>query len=315
MERHDSAWLIAQRDVHRDLALWQDHAPSGKFVRLSQTSDISTQVPAIVERHIWESAQKRLEENKHNARRNTKHDYLVGRRVACAVCGRRMYGTSRTKNDRVYTYYRCSASRKRDVSNHVCASPTFRCDQIDGAVWQWLHGVLIDPDALALGLRLQRADAEKQLTAMRLQVAMLEEQRSKLQLQLERLLDLYLEGEIDKEQWLQRRDRLEAKRSALTMQLEESQQRLLENQVTDEQIRGIQEFAGAISSGMDAIEGDFEAKRHIVDMLDVQVTLGKDEDGDKAVYASCSIGPSELCIVSEDTRLCLPGDRNALSLV
>lgn len=165
--------------------------------------------------------------------------------------------------------------------------------------------MLVDPDALALGLRMQRMEAETRLIPIRQQVTMLEEQIGKLRVQLERLLDLYLESEIEKEQWVPRRDRLSAKLASHIEQHDKLQRRLTEDHVTDEQIRGMRQFTREISLGIDAIEDNFEAKRHIVDTLDVQVTLGHNDDGDKAVYASCAIGPSELCIVSEDTRCCL----------
>jgi len=128
-------------------------------------------------------------------------------------------------------------------------------------------------------------------------------QIEKLRLKEERLLDLYLDGRIEKEQWSQRRDQIANSLATLTSQLEDLQVRLRDNQVTDEQIRGIQEFTREISLGIEAVEDDFEAKRHIVDTLDVQASLGVDESGEKVVFASCSFGADpELCIEYETTH-------------
>ncbi len=276
---------------------------TGKYVKLSEPSDISTQVPALIERHVWESVQKRLEENRRTARRNAKNNYLIGRRVKCASCGGRMHGRSCPKNGKSYTYYTCNARRFPEKYDYTCNAPHFRHRQVDAAVWQWMQSVLIDPDALALGLTAQRAEAERLSKPLRQQATRLEGQIGSLRVQEERLLDIYLDGEIDKAQWLKRRGQIRSKLTTLTGQLEDIEERLQENQVTDEQIRSVQQFAHEISLGIEAIENDFEAKRHIVDMLDVQVSLGFDDEGDEVAYASCSFQYPELCIVSETTHV------------
>jgi hypothetical protein len=53
-----------------------------------------------------------------------------------------------------------------------------------------------------------------------------------------------------------------------------------------EQIQDIQEFAAKVRQNLETVGDDFEAKRRIVEELDVWVTLIV-EDGKKAVYARC----------------------------
>ena len=63
---------------------------------------LSVEVPAIVSRRVWETAQVRKKANQRQSQRNTKYEYLVGRRVDCGSCGLRM--ASRTSGPD-HSYY------------------------------------------------------------------------------------------------------------------------------------------------------------------------------------------------------------------
>ena len=66
----------------------------GERRRVPKAEWIAVEVPPIVFRQTWETVQARLKENRHRADARRKHDYLVGGRVTCGVCGLKMKGTA-----------------------------------------------------------------------------------------------------------------------------------------------------------------------------------------------------------------------------
>lgn len=70
-------------------------------------------------------------------------------------------------------------------------------------------------------------------------------------------------------------------------------------QITQEQIQDIQAFAQIISQRITATgeTDDFERKRQMIELLDVQVKLNL-EDGERVMYLSCALGQETMFIVS-----------------
>ena len=70
-------------------------------------------------------------------------------------------------------------------------------------------------------------------------------------------------------------------------------------QITQEQIQDIQAFAQIISQRITATgeADDFERKRQMIELLDVQVKLNL-EDGERVMYLSCALGQETMFIVS-----------------
>jgi len=71
--------------------------------------------------------------------------------------------------------------------------------------------------------------------------------------------------------------------------------------LSDDQIATITEFAQKVSKGLEIADQDFEARRRIVDLLDVRVTLAI-EDGEKIAYVRCLVDETSLSIDTTNTR-------------
>ena len=67
--------------------------------------------------------------------------------------------------------------------------------------------------------------------------------------------------------------------------------------LSDDQILTIEGFARKVAEGLKLAEEDFGARRRIIDLLDVQVTLAI-EEGQKIAYVKCLIDERELSIES-----------------
>ena len=261
---------------------------------------LPVEVPAIVSREVWEKVKEKRKYNKEMSKRNTKYEYLVGRRVTCGQCGSKMHGRP---VDKKYLYYFCPA-RRGEIADRQCNIPFFRADHVDGKVWEKIKEWLQDPDVLRQSLEKVKAKLEQKNQPLRDRLSVVDDLLTDNRRQLEKLLDLYLAGDFDKEMLTDRKNRLETtiasleqERADLTIQLETIT-------LTDVQIETIVDFAREVAGGLEKAEKDFEARRHIIDLLGVQVRLVI-EDRLKVAYVRWLVsGEEEESLSIEDTTTC-----------
>jgi len=74
-------------------------------------------------------------------------------------------------------------------------------------------------------------------------------------------------------------------------------QRLKAVSLTAEQIKDIKAFKAEIAQDMETFRQDFEGRRRLIEMLNVQVTL-KIEDEQRIVHVECYLGEKSLSIAS-----------------
>jgi len=258
---------------------------------------VPVEVPSIISRELWEKAQERRERNKETAKRNTKYEYLVGRRVTCGHCGNKMVGRLMSQK---YWYYYCPVHKGQRVEGE-CDNRYFNVAQVDKAVWSWVKELLLDPEALRRNLKVQQAKQEEANKPLHGRLAVIDDLLADNRRQLKKLLDLYLAEEFDKEMLTERKTRLEATVTALEKERAGLVTTLEATVLSDDQIMTIEDFARKVAEGLRTAEEDFEARRRIIDLLDVQVILAI-EDGEKIAYVHCLVGEAELSIVRTTSK-------------
>jgi site-specific DNA recombinase len=256
-------------------------------------------VPAIVTHKTWEAAQEQLAENRRRLRGKGKSGrHLVRRRVTCGHCGLAV-GAQTTTNQqkRTYWYYRCPASKRFGKYAHKCNLPLFTAVEVDDAVWEWLKNRLTDVEHLERGLWEIHEEKEELNAPIRNRLTVTEDLLVKNRAQLERLVDLYLSGEFPKEVLTERKMRLERVIADLESQKTQFMEHLASHSLTIDQIKTAKDLAEQIMARIDAIDEDFDLKRQLVEILDVQVTLAL-EDGEKVVYVICRLGDGQMFVCS-----------------
>jgi hypothetical protein len=258
---------------------------------------IPVEVPAIIDRATWEIAQRRLKENKKRANRNGKLQYLLRSRAKCGECSRSMR-LSVAKSGR---YYRCSRQHDKTVPTQCEHKTHYRQEIVDRITWQWARNLILDPQKLKDGWTSYAVELEARTKPIQQQVEILEEGIVKHQESLDMLLDLYFSGQFDKSILMERKQRLENMLSDLTQQRDEKVSELNNETVTYEQIKAVQEFLGEIQVGALEVDetADFETKRSLIDLLNVQGTMWF-EEGKRKLRLCCILG-EETFIVSQDT--------------
>jgi site-specific DNA recombinase len=233
---------------------------------------IVVEVPAIVDRPLWDAAQMRKKRNKRMAKRNKKREYLLSGLIRCG-CGWAMCGHV---NNRNRVYYRCSHWRNRHagIEKRECYARAVRADAIEPDVWESL--VMIFSDLKQLEDRLLKAQAEEleamapkrsDLEAVNAMIAETERDASEIARELVRQSGAVKRAlELEAETVNSRHEKLITRQGQL--QVEISQQ-----QITDTAIRDTVSFAADMRQGLD--HATFSVKRRLLETLDLQVTVSE----------------------------------------
>jgi len=146
--------------------------------------------------------------------------YLLGGLLTCGQCGRRMHGNTVTEGAR----YRCGGRLAPEKADWCHFSRN--ADALDARVWDALVAVILDPDTLRftakasiLGIDARRVDAATEHVEQTRALAKVTASRN-------RLLDLYVDGRLDRADLDAREPGLKAEIERLTRAVAEARARL-----------------------------------------------------------------------------------------
>ena len=91
--------------------------------------------PAIIDKETFAKAQAKLERNKQQRIRETKHPYLLAGVLYCGSCGRKIRPAHEPLKYGMYFYYQCNAVSLKDRS---CTNHSVSSDVVDTMVWEKL---------------------------------------------------------------------------------------------------------------------------------------------------------------------------------
>jgi site-specific DNA recombinase len=231
---------------------------------------ITIPVPALVDPALFDAVQEQLAENKRRARIPEKGSrYLLQGLLACAKCG---YAYCGRTNDARNAYYRCAGAMNlpRHGFERLCWNKELRMDQADVAVWQEICQLLEEPERLEQEYR-QRLQPQQKATEHEGMLA----QMGKLRRGIARLIDGYVDGLIDKQEFEPRVTRMRER----LQHLEEQVQRLKEESEVEEELRLIlgrlETFAAKVKDGLQC--ADFQTRREIIRALVKRVEVDEQQ--------------------------------------
>ena len=167
-------------------------------------------VPALVDPELFRAAHAQLEENRSRTRQGRRRPgYLLQGITCCAKCGYAYYGKTirqlgagRQMKD--FIYYRCSGSDGyRFGGEAICRNHQVQGKFLETTVWEEVCELLRNPRRLEQ----EHEGGGSSMDASLERVEILKAQRLKLQHAMERLIDGFTEGLIEKEQFTRRMDK------------------------------------------------------------------------------------------------------------
>lgn len=238
---------------------------------------ISIPVPPLVEASLFESVQEQLEENRKRMRTSRRGArYLLQGLLVCGSCGYAFYGkplspSARKGHVREYAYYRCiGCDAYRFGGERICNNKQLRTDLLDLAVWKEVAQLLADPTRLEQEYRrrLEPVESGREIKAVETQI-------KKLTQGLERLIDSYADGVIERAEMEPRVSRLRER----IVHLEEQTRDLGEAAAAEAEIRlvmgRIEDFAKSVEGGLG--QADWTKKREIIRAVVKRVEIFKEQ--------------------------------------
>lgn len=273
-------------DGHESTRVSKAKRGLGKQVARSRDEWVSVPVPSIITQEEYELAQERLLKNVALCIRNTKHDYLMGRRLTCAKCGYSAVGMTR----RNIGYYRCNGAWQKPK---VCDVSNYHVDAVDTAVWAWICDLLGNPEKIKQGLQELQEDSLAPKKSLEDRNIIIQEQLDEAQDKLNKIIDLYLNRVFTEDVLLLKKAEIESTIHHLQSELTEISSHLHNQDVSAEQFADIEAFCKEIQSRLSG--ATFEEKRQLIDFLDVHGKLALEND-EKVVYVKCQIGKQQLSV-------------------
>jgi hypothetical protein len=254
----------------------------GKHKRNYDTDTyVGVPVPRVVDEALYQAVQKKLDEGKIMSPRGAKYEALVGRRIKCE-CGFTLqsypsYKKHTRKDGTEVAYknhrYTCPGRSRILGASHKCDMPTVDVEYIDKVVWSWLKEEIANPEILQRKLEeIQEGQARGQ-AGLQADLQTLYEHRAQLEVELKQLGKLYttempkhiVEGLISEQ----------SHKLQLTNDEIRKRESEKDDPLTTDTITTLVGLSWQLSEHMAAIEDNYDAKRVVVDNLDVRVELVK----------------------------------------
>jgi site-specific DNA recombinase len=251
--------------------------PTGKAATPPE-DQVPIAVPAIVEPELFAAVQQRLAEHrKHPGCVAQQPRYLLSGLVVCQRCGYAYRGRALAKTKAGHRcYYRCYGTEAERFPGgvRICGNPSIRVDRLDEAVWSDVRGLLLEPERLAQEFerRLSRESRGEETTRSS---RSLEKLIGQVQRRMGRLVDMYADGYIEKDQFQRDMD-ISRKRMS---ELESERRAMQEEEDQREGLRlvlgRIEEFSQQVRAGLDTSDG--VTRRRIICALVQKVVIDAEE--------------------------------------
>ncbi len=240
----------------------------------------AVEVPAIINRIVYDYARQRLTENKERRGKRKAGEYLLSKRITCSKCGRKMAGTKIKAREQSWEYYYCPSNRKEDIWGD-CDQKYIRKKLVDDTVWNWLQGILSDKNKLKEELDAIEARKGSKNTLLQKQLEAANQQIQTLEQELKDLLNLakglksggraYAAVMTDIERVEDTITKLEAQQQQIKTQIEGIA-------LTEEKRKQLEFYAAKVAEGVEVANIDFDLRRQIIETLDLSVNVHNEEE-------------------------------------
>ncbi|MCG3207114.1 MAG: hypothetical protein FOGNACKC_00714 [Anaerolineae bacterium] len=289
-EAYTGTWYFGKRNVTKT-----KQRVNGRSQYITNHNDrdswVPVEIPAIIDHETFTACKIKLDINKQRAKRNTKHEYLLQKRINCQ-CKKAMNVLTRqiTREEKkyVYAYYFCSGSSIDTIDGKTCTTPRVNATLIDNAIWNWIKRLLSDPEYLCQIIDEYIANHLHDISPLKRELENAEQQIKTTQAKRDKLArtlvetdmapDVYGRLETDLRREL---DEAIAKRNRLTTELEQVEK-------TRHKLIEFGAIYKTFEFGLSEYDDEpFALRRKWVDALGLTVELEFEDNKPKTAHISC----------------------------
>ena len=249
---------------------------TGSTYDTDPSAHVSIPVPAIVSEELFAAVEKQLTENRQRGReRRRGAKYLLQGLAECACCGYAYYGKkvsrASAKGRVPYAYYRCvGTDAHRFGGKRVCANQQVRTDKLDEAVWQDACELLRHPQLLRKEYERRLSSPTDSGVSRSLKKQIASSRRS-----VDRLIDAYSDGVLDRAEFEPRLTRARDRLAKLQEQLAASESQSRERSALREALACLDSFSESVRANLDS--ADWTTRREILRTLIDRVLIERDQ--------------------------------------
>jgi site-specific DNA recombinase len=248
---------------------------AGKFTFSVFGEKFTVDIPPLITEEESNEIARRLAEarNKTQRKKTPIHDFLMGRRLRCAICGN-VYVINYNAEGRCY--YKCWG--KAPKAYKVCQTKAIKRDTIDNKAKEFLRELLLNPRRLFTWWEEQHKAELSQVQDREGQIAAIERRIEQTQAKYHRTLDRLTDA-LDADEaayYTQQRDSLKALIGEFKEELETLQEKQLFGKVSEQIVRDFMTMGEDYRYALEHSQ-DFTFWRGLVDDLDIMGLIGEHE--------------------------------------
>lgn len=227
-------------------------------------------IPAIIDNKTFNVVQQILKRRYRQNGKESKFPVLCKGLIRCVDCGR-LYGA---KGHRKYKIYRCPQAYGLDFNEPPCHSRSMMCHKLDAIIWNFVSDLISDKEKVKAKLRLSEKKREKdRASSQRFYNALLSEKEG-LKTKTSRLLELYSDNEVSKEDLKVKLAEVKEREFSLDGQIIDIERGLKEMDNIEAMEREVEKICDSYQNGIS--RANFEEKRYIVHKWIREINLLKD---------------------------------------
>ncbi|PNZ04124.1 recombinase RecB, partial [Staphylococcus equorum subsp. linens] len=186
---------------------------------------------AIISEEVFDQVHEKLASKSFKPGRPIGGDFYLRSLIKCPECGNNMvcrrtyYKTKKSKERTIKRYYICSLFNRSGSS--ACHSNAINAEVVERVINVHLNRILSQPDIIkqiASNVIEELKQKHSNQTEIKYDIDSLEKQKAKLKTQQERLLELFLDDQMDSEMLKAKQSQMNGQLKMLDKQIKEAQQ-------------------------------------------------------------------------------------------
>lgn len=215
----------------------------------------------IIDKNLFDLALKQLKRNSELSDRNVKHKYLLRGLMKCEDCNSPIHGI--TYNGK-YQGYKCANYHNTFPVPKKCKQLSIKASKVEKAVWDKICEAINNPKIILENVSKLKNRKVRSAENIKNDIEAINKKLSSVSEEESKILDIYREGVISKEQLKEQMDKIQLKKK----ELNQKKQDLLikqEDSISKSFVKkSIQYYCGIIKNNLKELENDFEGKRYIL---------------------------------------------------
>jgi site-specific DNA recombinase len=229
---------------------------------------IAIKTPKIINPEVFNLAQEQLKKNKTYSSKNAKHVFLFSKMIECGLCGCKYsvsYNTSSWPNIIDRRRYTCNAKMNwiRQEGKR-CEAKSIVESKIETSVWNEIKRLLTNP-ALAIEQLEKLYKNQGDEKDVKSEIKELELLIAKAKSKGRRLIDLYLEGTISKEDYKAKSQVFEVQQKRYIDEKEKLSSTLISKKEKESRVDALKQMYAQFMQNLEKIT--YEQKRELYKML------------------------------------------------